>query len=613
MECSVIIATNWRPCSGSCYLAAPASHPIQECGRLSLPCRRKRHAVLASQRKHTRICAKVGSQQLHRVDAEKRRSNEENYAFFHPSLWGDFFLHYKNTTTPSQQILMEERAMKLKKEVAKMISNSSCSLLQRMHLIYALERLCLDYHFQEEIDCVLAQISKVDFSNHDLHTVALWFYLLRSRSHKVSPDVFAAFKDEEGRFSWQNPRDLLSLYNAAHLRMHGEKILDEAISFTKSELESIVSDLDQQDEPFACEIIRALDIPIPRRVRIYEAKFYISMYEEDNTMDQMIVEFAKLNSNLIQIQHQQELKLLTRWWKNLKLQANFSFSRDRIVEYYFWVVGAYFEPSYSRARVIFTMVMATVVILDDFYDAYATSEECELFTKCIERWDRKEAKDLPENMKLVFGQILDNFETIKHNLAAQEKYHVSYLRNLTVDLVRAYSVEVRWRDEGYVPKTVDEHLQVSAITGACHLLSCASFVGMRDMKKESFDWVSTMPRMVHALCLILRLSDDLKESYEEGGMPLDVASVIESCMKEHSISIESARRKIQDRIEESWKDVNEEWLNPDNNAQPKELLERIFNLTRTMEYMYKQEDALTTSHAVKGTINSLFVESFTNI
>lgn len=73
-----------------------------------------------------------------------------------------------------------------------------------------------------------------------------------------------------------------------------------------------------------------------------------------------------------------------RWWKNLQLQANFSFTRDRIVENYFWMAGAYFEPMYSRGRIILTMVMATIVILDDIYDAYGTSEECELFTKCIE-------------------------------------------------------------------------------------------------------------------------------------------------------------------------------------------------------------------------------------
>lgn len=75
-----------------------------------------------------------------------------------------------------------------------------------------------------------------------------------------------------------------------------------------------------------------------------------------------------------------------RWWKELQLEANFSFTRDRIVENYFGMTAAYFEPSYSRGRIILTMVFSTILILDDIYDVYGTSQQCELFTKCIERF-----------------------------------------------------------------------------------------------------------------------------------------------------------------------------------------------------------------------------------
>ena len=70
-----------------------------------------------------------------------------------------------------------------------------------------------------------------------------------------------------------------------------------------------------------------------------------------------------------------------------------------------------------------------------------------------------------------------------------------------------------------------------------------------------------------------------------------VASTIDSYMKEHSVSIEVARdvRRYTHWIEDSWKDFNNEWLNP-NNVYPKQLLERIVNLARTMEFMYNQED-----------------------
>jgi hypothetical protein len=50
------------------------------------------------------------------------------------------------------------------------------------------------------------------------------------------------------------------------------------------------------------------------------------------------------------------------------------------------MAGAYFEPRYSRARIILTQVMAIISIVDDIYDVYGTSEECELFTRCIERY-----------------------------------------------------------------------------------------------------------------------------------------------------------------------------------------------------------------------------------
>jgi hypothetical protein len=92
-------------------------------------------------------------------------------------------------------------------------------------------------------------------------------------------------------------------------------------------------------------------------------------------------------------------------------------------------------------------------------------------------------------------------------------------------------------------------------------------------------------------------------------MALHVASTIDSCMKEHNMSMELALKKIKELTEESWKSLNEEWLKP-NKAQPKELLERIFNLAKTMEFFYKKEDAYTNSYIIKDTVESLFVDTY---
>ena len=90
-----------------------------------------------------------------------------------------------------------------------------------------------------------------------------------------------------------------------------------------------------------------------------------------------------------------------------------------------------------------------------------------------------------------------------------------------------------------------------------------------------------------------------------------VASTIDSYMKEHNVSIGVAREQIHKLKEESWKDFNSEWLNPDN-SYPKPLLERIFNLTRTMEFMYNQEENFTNCHNLKDFIQLLLLaEPFT--
>jgi hypothetical protein len=122
-------------------------------------------------------------------------------------------------------------------------------------------------------------------------------------------DVFARFKHQERSFFANDPVDLLTLYNAAHLGTHGETILDEAIVFTRKHLETILPSLEGS---LAREIKCALEIPFPRRVRIYESKYYISTYEKEATVHQSVLQLAKLNSNIMQLHHQQELEIITR-------------------------------------------------------------------------------------------------------------------------------------------------------------------------------------------------------------------------------------------------------------------------------------------------------------
>ena len=82
---------------------------------------------------------------------------------------------------------MAERA-EVKEDVAKILASSvAWDLDHRLQLIDALERLCLDHLFEDDINAALTQIRTSNVTDCDLHTVAMWFCLLRKHGYRVSP------------------------------------------------------------------------------------------------------------------------------------------------------------------------------------------------------------------------------------------------------------------------------------------------------------------------------------------------------------------------------------------------------------------------------------------
>nr|XP_018677411.1 PREDICTED: alpha-humulene synthase-like [Musa acuminata subsp. malaccensis] len=244
----------------------------------------------------------------------------------------------------------------------------------------------------------------------------------------ISVVVFNKFKEEGGSFMstlGSDVKGLLSLYNAAYLGTHGEIILDEAISFTRNSLVSALADL---KPPLTTQVSLDLETPLCRRFRRLLAREYISIYQEDATRDDAILELAKLDFNLLQSLHREELENITKWWNDLAPSKHLSFARDRLVECYFWILEVYFEPYYSRARVITTKVAALTSILDDMYDVYSTLEESQRLTEAIQRWNAKVVHQLPGYMKDYYLKLIHTFEEFEDLLASDEKYRITYLK-----------------------------------------------------------------------------------------------------------------------------------------------------------------------------------------
>ncbi|XWS27914.1 hypothetical protein CRYUN_Cryun25bG0021100 [Craigia yunnanensis] len=497
----------------------------------------------------------------------------------------------------------------LKQEVRRMLAKTMDKPSQKLHLIDAVQRLGVAYHFEKEMEEAFENIYDDcnDIESDDLYTTAVRFRLLREHGFNVHCESFNKFKDEKGNFKASlisDVKGLLELYEAAHLRVHGESILEEALAFTTSHLKLAET---MVDYPLSTQVANALKRPLRKSLPRLVSRSYISIYEGYGTEDATLMKFARLDFKMLQYLHRKELSELYRWWKGFNIATNFPFIRNRFVECYFWVLGVYFEPHYSKARTFMTKVISMTSLLDDIYDAYGTHEELEILTKAIHRWDISCIDQLPDYMKLCYSKLLNVYKEMEDLMTDEGKlYRVQLAKEAMIKQCQAYYVEAKWFHENHKP-TLEEYMSNALVSCAYPMLSVSSFVGMEDtITEETFIWASNDPKILRASTIICRLMNDIvghKFEQKRG----HVSSAVECYMKQYGVSEEEAYDELNKQVHNAWNDINEEFLKPTEVTV--QALNRILNLTRVIDILYKDEDAYTNiGEAAKSSITSLLID-----
>ncbi|KAG2689679.1 hypothetical protein I3760_09G149700 [Carya illinoinensis] len=465
-----------------------------------------------------------------------------------------------------------------------------------LSMIDAVQRLNIDYHFQEEIEAILRRqyvryITHGEYGHRDeLHVVALRFRLLRQQGYYVAPDVFNKFKDEEGKFNKELSEDiegLMALYEASQLNIEGEDVLDEAGKVCEQLLNAWEKDRDNINHTRV--VGNTLGHPYHRSLASFMAKEFFDNSQGSSGWLNDLLQLAKMDFNMTQSIHQKEIAQISKWWGDLGLAKELKFARNQPLKWYICSMVCLVDPDLSDERVELTKPISLIYIIDDIFDVHGTLEELTLFTEAINKWDFGALDQLPEYMKICFKALYDITEEISQKIYQKHGSNpLDSLRKTWASLCNAFLVEAQWFALGQSPNSKD-YLKNAIVSSGVHVVLVHTFflLGQR-RTEETKDLVENMPAIISSPATILRLWDDLGSAMDESQDGRD-GSYIEYYMKEHQdCSIKEAQEKVVNMISDAWKRLNKECLSP--NPFPASFTKASLNIARMVPLLYNYDE-----------------------
>ncbi|MBA0712463.1 hypothetical protein Golax_011565 [Gossypium laxum] len=514
-------------------------------------------------------------------------------ANYHPPTWEYDYIQSLKSDYLGESF--NEQAIRLLGEVRVMLEKV-VDPLEKLELIDTLQRLGLSYHFQDETKRILEDIhiradqSKALWKEGNLYATALEFRLLRQHGYNLTQEVFSSFMDEMGNFKsslCEDCKGFLNLYEASHLSMEDEGILDTARHFAAKQLQQYLKQK-KLDEYVKMLVEHALELPLHWRVSRLEARWFIDVYEKREKRNPILLELAKLDFNIVQAVYQDDLIYASKWWRDIGLGEKLPFARDMLMENFLWTVGIAFDPHFGNLRRTLTKVISLITSIDDVYDVYGTLDELELFTQAVERWDINAMELLPEYMKICFFALYNSINEIAFDNLKEHGFHtIPLLKKAWAELCKAYLVEAKWYYSGYIP-TLNEYMDNAWISIAVPLVLSHIFSSPNLTTKECLEYWKEDSNLIYCSAIIFRLADDLGTSRDELKRG-DVPKSIQCYMHETGCSEVEAHEHVKKLIDATWKRMNGEYL---MSQSPLSLPFKhiALNLVRIAQCMYQYGD-----------------------
>ncbi|OAP00465.1 TS1 [Arabidopsis thaliana] len=483
------------------------------------------------------------------------------------SKWGHHFLSAHQVDVSEMNALAQE-IERLKPEVGEMLMFSSKSIEStktRILFIYMLVSLGVAFHFEDEIEQSLEEgfekIQEMIAGEDDLYTISIMFWVFRTYGYNMS--------------------------TAAHLRTTREDILEEALSFTTRNLESLAR-AGASSPHILMRIRNALCMPQHYNAEMIFAREYISFYEQEEDHNKMLLRFAKINFKFLQLNWIQELKTLTKWWKQQDLASKLPpYFRDRLIECYLFAIMIYFEPQFSLGKVSLAKINTVFTLVDDTCDRYGNVSEVAALVQCVERWDPDCMDSLPDYMKTVFKFAWNTFEECENAGIMEEglSYDVQGALEEFKVYLRSNFCFTKW-EQGDVVPTFDEYLEIGGVEVTMYVSIACSFLGLgQSSREQAYKWLKSRPKFVEAQAKRARLMNDIAGFEGDMSRGFDVNAIM-YYMKQYKVTEEETFTRLQKMARDLDTTVNEEILKTTKSV-PRQILKRAIDFGKMIEFTYR--------------------------
>ncbi|KAL6196844.1 hypothetical protein ACLB2K_032457 [Fragaria x ananassa] len=501
----------------------------------------------------------------------------------------------------------------------------------RLSMVSSLESMGVDRHFREEIGSVLDETYRCWLQGDedilsDAGTCAMAFRLLRLHGYDVSADPLSRFSEDRFFSSLggylKDTGSALELFRASEVIIHpDESVLEKqhywTSHFLKQELSNNLTQahrlnnhIDQVDDALRLPSYATLGRLSSRKAIKYyntdSTKMLKSSYCCSNVGNEDFLKLAVEDFNMCQSIHREELKCLSRWVVESRLDK-LNFARQKQAYCYFSAAATLFPPELSDARISWAKNGVLTTVVDDFFDVGGSEVELVNLVQLIEKWDVNARTDsCSEQVEITFSAIKSTVNEIGANAyPRQERSVTNHFIEIWSDLVKSMLKEAQWLINNSAP-TLDEYMENAYVSFALGpiVLPAPYFVGPKLSEEavrssefhQLYKLMSTCGRLLNDMQSFKRESAEGKLNSVTLAMLHGDGSVTEEeTFTEMKSILTSKRRELQRLV-----------LQKDS-LVPRACKDLFWNMCKIVHLFYAKHDGFT-GHDLMKTVNGVTEE-----